>query len=174
MLVSIGRREENQDVVELFLECHTKIRRFVGGAKALAADLNEPRAEDVRAVRRYFAEALPLHAADEDESLVPRLRGRDPEVDRALTLMGQEHVEHAPWVRELVTRLLDVEAEPSRIALHRSRLAELASALEAHFEQHLGLEERVIFPRARELLSAAQQHEVLFELRARRGASTFR
>src|SRR5689334_19419821 len=83
-------------VIDLLLDCHGRIRHFLTLAERLAdappstppSDLSETAA----AVRRYFTVALPLHVADEDRSISPRLRARAPAV---AALLDELEVEHA-------------------------------------------------------------------------------
>jgi hypothetical protein len=116
MLIKLGARESGGDVVDALLECHERIRRFAALAVTLA-EARAPGAEEVREaagqVRRYFLEALPLHVADEDESIVPRLRGRDAEVDAALATMSAEHEGHRAPLAELVSTCAALEAAPA-------------------------------------------------------------
>jgi iron-sulfur cluster repair protein YtfE (RIC family) len=119
------------------------------------ADASAPGEGEVRdaaaAVRRYFAEALPLHMADEDEDLAPRLAGRDPEVDAALTALSREHVEHAEDVGRLVVLCAELERDPHRHAQLGPELSPLAHRLSTHLHAHLEREERVVFPALRRL-----------------------
>src|SRR6185503_861481 len=94
MLVSLGSpRGDERDVVDALLACHERIRRFSAMAVRIA-DAGGATELEIRdaaaAVRRYFAEALPLHVADEDEDLAPLLAGRDPAIDAALATMSAE------------------------------------------------------------------------------------
>ncbi len=84
MLTKIGKPAAAGDAVGLLLECHERIRSFLALARRIAevgpsAPGTVP--EAAARVRRYFTEALPLHARDEEESILPRLRGLDPTVD---------------------------------------------------------------------------------------------
>ena len=85
VLTRLGRGAGAADAVGLLLDCHERIRAFTAMASRLAAP-GDPGPDAIRdaaaRVHRYFAEALPLHAQDEEESLAPRLRGRDPDLDR--------------------------------------------------------------------------------------------
>ncbi|MGE5185042.1 MAG: hemerythrin domain-containing protein, partial [Acidobacteriota bacterium] len=98
MLHTLGKRAASEDVVDLLVECHGRIRKFLGFARALA-DKPEAPAGEVRAVagqiRRYFAVALPLHIADEEEAIMPRLAAASDDVTRALAAMHREHAAHA-------------------------------------------------------------------------------
>jgi iron-sulfur cluster repair protein YtfE (RIC family) len=169
MLTRIGAARPEGDVVDLLLDCHARIRSFTALAARLAAE--RPPATEVReaalGIRRYFVEALPLHARDEEESLVPRLSGTDPEVDRALAAMRQQHAEHGP-VLDRVVGLCDALAEaPERHDALAPELAEAAEALRVHFVGHLAPEEEIIFPAIRRL-PAAERDAIQQELRARR------
>src|SRR5687768_5521196 len=95
MLIQLSTRPRTsaQDLVELLGECHERIRGFVALARRAATLRHVPADQIARAcadVERYFSEALPLHVADEEESIAPRLRGLSPEVDDALAVMVQQ------------------------------------------------------------------------------------
>src|SRR5512140_1897216 len=65
-----------QDAVDMLLACHQRIRNFTGIALRLAEveGAGAPEiANAAEAVHRYYAIALPLHEADENESVYPRL-----------------------------------------------------------------------------------------------------
>ncbi|HET9953684.1 MAG TPA: hemerythrin domain-containing protein [Polyangiaceae bacterium] len=172
-LVSIGRRTEvttPPDLVALLLECHERIRTFAGIAVDVArrSDLSSSDvAEACRRCIRYFEQALPLHVLDEERSLLPRLSQTNEEVRAALTAMHNQHHAHEPQLVEFLAGLRDLEQDPLS-GDARARLEPVAVELAAQFEDHLVLEERVIFPAIREHLSVADQTEVLAELRARR------
>lgn len=163
-------REGDDDALDLLLACHERIRRFIGLAARLCedgADLTE-RAEAAERVRRYFAEALPRHVADEDASLLPRLRGQDPAIDAALAQMHAEHEAHAPHLARLVALCQALAQDPADAAA-RAALHPLATQLADDFAAHLALEEQVLFVGLRERLGPAGMAALLAELRARRG-----
>jgi iron-sulfur cluster repair protein YtfE (RIC family) len=154
MLVKLGARRDQGDVVDLMLECHERIRRFCAMAVQLAAAVgpkDDEVRESARAVRRYFAEALPLHVADEEDDLVPMLAGRDPEVDAALVAMANEHDEHAADIERLVELCAALDQDPASHATVRGEFATLATQLSDGFASHLDREERVLFPALRRL-----------------------
>jgi iron-sulfur cluster repair protein YtfE (RIC family) len=158
------------DLLALLLDCHERIRRFAALARTAGERGNAPEAQVVDAcasVERYFTQALPLHVQDEEESILPRLRGLAPEVDRALDDMASQHTAHALHLPAMLAASASVRAEPSAPD-RRAALAEVAVALEQELESHLQLEETVIFPAIRALLPAAVQAEIVKELRARR------
>lgn len=173
MPISLGqRRKDPADLVDLLLECHERIRSFVDLAQLAAtrADLSQADVTDACArVERYFTQALPLHVRDEEDSILPRLRGRDPEVDQALESMAAQHGEHAPGLRALLAASAALGQAPADADARRA-LASASTALAREFDAHLSLEEDVIFPALRRLLPAAALAEIVDELRARRRA----
>lgn len=174
VLVSIGPRAAGGDLVDLLLACHERIRRFVRLAEEVGRRDDVDDAEVIDACQRcerYFAEALPLHVADEEDSLVPRLRGISAEVDAALATMHAEHAAHPPLLGAFLDAARAVQAAPGDRA-RRARLGEAAARLAAAFAPHLAIEEQVLFPAIRAALSDADRAAIVRELRARRGGAT--
>jgi len=157
MLVQLGPRQPSEDVVDLLRDCHARIRRFLVQARQLAEAAEPPGVDpaEVRVVagqiRRYFIEAFPLHLADEDEQIAPRLAGASPDVDRALALMAGGHASHCSLVARLVAICASLEEDPRRLAVASIELARVAALLATELEAHLELEERAIFPALRRL-----------------------
>jgi len=165
-----GPRVASGELLQLLLECHGRIRSFVDLAEAIATRHEAPAAQVIQAcasVERYFTEALPLHVADEEQSLAPRLRGRSAEVDRALASMERQHTEHELKLAGLLSALSSVRREPQEAAL-KLELARATKVLGDDFSEHLTLEESIIFPAARQLLSVELRASILVELRQRR------
>jgi iron-sulfur cluster repair protein YtfE (RIC family) len=177
MLSRIGKPSAADDAVGLLLECHERIRSFLALARRIAeVGPSEPGSvpEAAARVRRYFTEALPLHAQDEEESLLPRLRGLDPVVDAELEAMAREHREHERPLRALVGACEQLAHGPESLP-ELAPVVEAATAeLERHFAEHLGREEAVIFPAVRRLLDRSADAAIVREIRARRGASMSR
>lgn len=174
MLIAIGRRAKSEGLVDLLLECHGRIRNFVQLAKHVGQRRDVTASEVVdacRACERYFIEALPLHVADEELSVLPRLRGLSPDVDDALATMHTQHREHEPLLCALLERLRAVREAPDEAEL-RARLAFVANALEEELGRHLKLEEEHLFPIIRRDMPEETQARVIDELRARRQPST--
>jgi iron-sulfur cluster repair protein YtfE (RIC family) len=172
MLTRLGKPAAAGDAVDLLLECHDRIRSFLALARRVAEAGPADRAEVPEAaarVRRYFTQALPLHAQDEEESILPRLRGRDPVVDAALHLMAREHAEHERPLGALVVACERLVREPGRHAELAPAIAAATAELERHFAGHLRREEEIIFPAMRRLLDPRADAEIGREIRARRG-----
>ena len=160
------------DAVDLLLECHERIRSFLALARWLARARPADRdaiSEAAMRVRRYFGEALPLHAKDEEQSLLPRLRGKDPKIDAALDAMVREHLEHERPLAVLVRACESLARDPDRYAEFAPALARATEELERHFDFHLRREEEIVFPAVRWLLNRSSDLEVVKEIRARRG-----
>ena len=173
MLTTIGGAAPEGDVVDLLLACHARIRSFTDLAARLAAarELSPAEVRDAALrVRRYFDEALPLHALDEEESVAPRLRGKDPALDEALAEMHREHEAHGATIGLVVALCGTLGESPERHAAIAPALADAAATLRDHFARHLAPEEALIFPALRRLLPPAELARMADELRARRGA----
>lgn len=175
MLGKIGRSVMQADAVDLLLECHGRIRAFL----AMATRLGEATAESAEAisdaavqVHRYFTLALPLHARDEEDSILPRLRGRDPVVTLQLEAMVREHQEHERPLGRLIEACAEIGADPGRHPRLAGIVLQAAAELERHFLDHLAREEEVIFPAVRRFLDAATDAVIVKEIRLRRRAAS--
>lgn len=170
MLIAMHSRAPPDDLIGLLLACHENIRCFARLAHTVAtradADDDEVR-EALSRVARYFREGLPLHVEDEERSLWPRLRALDGELDDALESMHHQHVDHAPLLAGLLVATHGAQRTP-RDADARRVLASASASLMDAMEEHLRLEEEVIFPAAQRVLAADEHVAVLGELRRRR------
>jgi hemerythrin-like domain-containing protein len=160
------------DVVDLLTACHQRIRFFIDLAVRLSesGDASNDQIHDAAArIVRYFSESLPLHVADEEESIVPRLSGRRPELDRTLDAMHREHEEHETPLQRLLQTCGTLQESPEQLPELRESLRDVASTLSKVFDAHLRQEEEIVLPAIRSLLSDKEQETMLSELRARRG-----
>ena len=121
MLVSLRRRaspplpRERDELLQLLLACHTRIRAFARLAEEMGRRRDLPAHEVADACRRcarYFEEALPLHVVDEEQSLVPRLIHRDRALDACLEAMQAQHVQHTAGTHALIAALHATECAP--------------------------------------------------------------
>jgi hypothetical protein len=126
--------------------CHAKIRQYMEGLTRLVTlpDLRDPRViPSAQMAVRYFSIGLPLHAADEDDSIAPRLATRVPGSEALLDALELEHGGIDACLARLIP-LLSVLAEggqPSRAAL-RAEVGFLRDILLPHIER----EEAELFP----------------------------
>lgn len=169
MLLTLGKKARDDDgsVAQRLLACHERIRRFCALGERLAAGAGADEARQAAAeLHRYFSIALPLHMADEEESVRPRLErlGGDAVAD-ALAEMAREHDQAEAVVAELVARWQEILDEPT--AARCAVTAGNAAWLTAHMRDHLGAEETRIFP-ALAKLPQPQLDAIVEEMRARR------
>jgi iron-sulfur cluster repair protein YtfE (RIC family) len=168
LLTRIGKRSPTgQNVVDRLLDCHQRIRSFCALALRLAGGAPPEQARDAaQQLVRYFTIGLPLHVADEDESIRPRLApvARD-DVETALATMSREHRQIEELVDELVRRWRALAETATPAACAATALG--ARSLDEHMRVHLAAEETIVFP-ALARLSLAQSDAILAEMQARR------
>jgi hemerythrin-like domain-containing protein len=182
MPLQIGQRPDHgfAEPLGLLSDCHRRIEYFLRVLWAIDRDAAGgslaagPRAE-LEAALTYFATVAPKHTADEEESLFPRLRAAgDPAAVHALHLLDRlerDHREtdrHHAAVDELGRRWLAADhLHQADVSALRAHLA----ALHAIYTEHIGVEDRDLFPAAARLLSNGQLIEVGHEMAARRKES---
>jgi iron-sulfur cluster repair protein YtfE (RIC family) len=169
-----GTPVREPDAVDLLLDCHERIRRFTRMAEWLCHAHDAPGLavqETAAAVHRYFTEALPLHSADEDGSIAPRLaRSRaGAEALAAAAAMARQHGPIEETLAALRPMWRAVADDPAALADHAPAMERLVDRLKGLWDTHLHLEEVVVFPAARRYLSASEKASVLKEMRERRG-----
>lgn len=168
---SLRRREPlKSDAVTMLVDCHARIRHFSAMAIAFA-EVEAPEheiADAAERLHRYFAHALPLHAEDEDRSVLPRLRGRDAALDARLEQMHAEHERIYALLAPQLQAWQALSRKPDQLRAEAARLAPLARELQSLFEQHLEGEEQHIFPALQRYLDRAELGAIEQEIRERR------
>jgi hemerythrin-like domain-containing protein len=178
-LLQIGRREDRRpdDVVGPLLDCHARIRAFtllarrIAGREGSLAEITDAAAS----VERYFRVALPLHVADEELSLRPRLLAAPVprEIALAFETMTEEHSAIEALIARLLPRWSALATRPSELAGLAAELVADTAELEWRFDAHLEREEQVLFPALEAHLGADVLVDVRAEMTARRvGAQT--
>jgi iron-sulfur cluster repair protein YtfE (RIC family) len=161
-----------EDVVASLLACHQRIRHFTGVAVKLAHAQGATPEEVVQAasgVHRYYTVSLPLHEADEEETVRPRLDAIGGEKLRhALLAMADQHLAIDELLERLLPLLVMVRNNPQAIHATGSEMCSITKALDEIFNAHLQLEEEVIFPAIREALPESVRAEMLREMQGRR------
>ena len=161
-----------EDAVDLLMGCHQRIRHFTGVAAKLAhaqgAGADEIR-QAAAGVYRYYSVSLPLHEADEEDTLRPRLdRVADERVRHALLAMADQHMAIDELIERLLPLLRLLEQNPDSQSQVGGEMCSLTKALDEIFRAHLDLEEAVIFPAIREVLPESARAEMLAEMQQRR------
>jgi hypothetical protein len=171
---STSAKPAEQGAIELLLACHQRIRHFSGVAVRLAHSEGSGEGEIVQAadgLYRYFTVALPLHEADENLSVHPRLRRAVPPGELAGPAADAMLDQHQA-IDELVERLLPLwiltRANPEKLPEVASEMCAIAGRLNEIFEIHLKLEEETIFPALQKYLSDTELAEIVREMQARR------
>jgi iron-sulfur cluster repair protein YtfE (RIC family) len=164
--------DQEEDAVDLLIACHTRIRHFTEAAVKLAhAQAASPDQIHMTAagIYRYFAVSLPLHEADEEDSLRPRLDPiADERVRHALLAMHDQHMAIDELVERLQPLLLLIEPNPAVLQSAGGEMCSITKALQEIFDAHLKLEEQVIFPAIRAVLGEKERATMLSEMRLRR------
>lgn len=165
-------KSSSDDVRELLLGCHQRIRHFTGVATKLAHAQGAAH-QEIRsaadAVYRYYAVSLPLHEADEEESLRPRLGAiADAKLQHALTAMHEQHMAIDDLLERLLPLLRMVGNNPELLADAGGEMCSITKALDEMFRAHLQMEEEVIFPAIDDPLTERDRSDLLREMRERR------
>ncbi len=167
-----AQQSKTEDAVDLLTGCHQRIRHFTGVAVKLAHAQGAAAEEIVQAaagVHRYYSVSLPLHEADEDHTLQPRLRPvADEQVRHALLAMGDQHQAIDELIERLLPLLVLVRNNPHALADVGGEMCCITNALEEILRAHLQMEEEVIFPAIRKALPESTLAEILHEMQERR------
>ncbi len=170
---STGTSAEIEDAISLLLGCHGRIRHFTAVALRLAEQRRAPasdRSQAARAVLRYYTMALPLHEADENESVYPRLKRAllPGELANANEQMIEQHKNIDATVAELIPMWQEVEHDPEAQDASGDRLRDCTEHLSALWSAHLKLEEEQVIPALRQHLTAEDLRAIQQEMRDRR------
>ncbi len=119
----------------------------------------------------YLERELPLHIADEEESLFPLLKRRadpDDDIDALLAILNDEHDTDHEYHRKLLEPLRAIAA--GRASADAVAFAHMARAFSVFQRRHLAWENGTILPLARKRLTAADQAAMGDAMAGRRGA----
>jgi len=159
---------------ELLQGCHARIRHYVQLGRTLATTRGVAEAEvadAAAAIYRYFNLALPMHEADEDETIYPRICSAQPAGGLVLDA-AKAMVEQHRAINELTVELLELcatlDRTPTRLTQLAPELDHVTRALEQVFGAHLLLEETVIIPALTDLFPPEVITEMLNEMNDRR------
>ncbi len=164
-----------EEPLELLLACHVRLRSFSALSLALATRTDLPPAEMADAAQRllrYFQVALPLHEADEEDSLAPALLATSAgsRVQDALGTMAAQHEQLHEILDALIPAWEGIAAAASEANAPRAvgvPAQSEARGLSNLIELHLDLEEKLVFP-AITLIEPAARKRLFAEIRGRR------
>jgi len=177
MPVQIGAKAHNfTDPTGLLSDCHRRVEMFLGMLQAVGEAMDQPAAEEtswsLQSALRYFGEAAPKHTADEEDSLFPRLRQLDhPEIHSAFSAIDKLECDHR-WTISLHDKVERLGAQ----YLSTGRLSDdeitefrsLVASLTAMYQEHIRVEEELIFPLAARVLSDTEKTAIGIEMAGRR------
>jgi len=180
MPVQIGANVHSfSDPTGLLSDCHRRIEMFLGSLEAIAKTIDRPVTEEtaraLTSALRYFRESAPKHTADEEKSLFPRLRRvHNPEVQAALERLEELEKDHR-WatsvhaeVENLGQRyLMCGRLSVDEVDKFRAAIAQLTSM----YQEHIRVEDSMIFPVAARLLSKDDRASMAREMAGRRNAA---
>ena len=176
MGIQIGAKPDSgfDDPIGMLIDCHRRIERFLE-ILLKVADRAHGRAltgEEIAAVQsalQYFRTGGRRHTADEEESLFPRLRteshaknfeevrGLESDHRNANNLHEVVDALYSVWIR---CGFLDPNDE--------QRLKSGTEELNHLYKEHIQVEEKVVFPRAGEMLDSRTIATIGLEFHARR------
>jgi hemerythrin-like domain-containing protein len=164
---------ESDDPIDLLLGCHQRIRHFTAVARRMVESPNAPAAqigEAAASVLRYYEIALPLHEADENDSIHPRLRKALPPGELAVAneSMVKQHVDIDALIAELVPLWRELRDAPQDLPKLASALRDKTARLERLWHLHLALEEDRVVPAMRRYLREEELAAITTEMRERR------
>jgi hemerythrin-like domain-containing protein len=170
--VPVSAAPKTESATDLLLGCHQRIRHFTDVAlrlATLAGATDADVASAAAAVHRYYTVGLPLHEADENETVYPRLaRVAADELAAANQAMYDQHRELDALIADLVPLWAELMQHPRRLSELQPRLQPLTERLSQLWNTHLDLEEATVFPAMGGSLSAADLAAMAAEMRARR------
>ena len=164
---------KEETAVDALLGCHDRIRYFTDLSRKLSRAAGQPPA-DVASVdekiHRYFTVALPLHEADENVSLDPRLRRSVPEerLAEASAEMVRQHKDIDQVVAQLIPMWDTLRRQPDALNDLAPALRDRSDRLQELFNGHLTLEEQTVFPAVRQFMSQADLDAIRAEMKERR------
>jgi hemerythrin-like domain-containing protein len=177
MPVQIGAPTHDfSDPTGLLSDCHRRIEMFLGALNAVARVIDRPLADDASraldSALRYFREAAPKHTSDEEESLFPRLRQvHHSDVQFALSRLDaleEEHRQAAPLHAEIERLGQQCLSRGSLSPEEAGAFHKAVAALVSMYEQHISVEDSLVFPLAARLLSQTDKAAIANEMATRR------
>ena len=180
MLIRIGAHPDHgfDEPLDLLSDCHRRIEHFLAVLTAFARQSDRPlepaERSQLEGALVYFATAAPRHTADEEHSLFPRLRAlRDPAARAALDTVARLEHEHA--IADVAHKAVNAIVRRWLVAgglteSDRAELRDQLASLKAIYDEHIGIEDRELFPAARRLLSSEEISDIGREMERRRRA----
>ncbi|MGI5862165.1 MAG: hemerythrin domain-containing protein [Myxococcales bacterium] len=156
------------------LACHEKLRRFIELSASLAAGKESPEsvAASAAAIYDFLMVSLPIHMADEDYAIAPKLRtaGAPDVVQQALEVLAYQHSDLQAMIGRMASTWRTLAEQPERLPELASRLESGTARLAAVLEAHLALEEEMLIPALEKHLAPETRALIAREIRLRPSA----
>jgi hemerythrin-like domain-containing protein len=161
------------DPLGMLRACHRRIEQALERIARVAeleraGPLDERARTALRQVLHYVATGVPRHAADEEESLFPRLK--EARQEQACAALAHEHqaLDAAHAELEALGQAL-LRAGRFVDAADRERFSQVIAFLNATYAAHIRVEDDEVFPAAAEAVAADDLDRIGAEMAARRG-----
>ncbi len=176
MAITIGAKPDSgfDDPISMLKDCHRRIEHFlhilcVVVERAAGRAMTDEETAAIQSALAYFRTGGQRHTADEEESLFPRLLAEfGAERLKELSRLESEHQEaydlHAA-ADALYTAWIEFG---SLVPDDTQRLLLITRQLKYLYEEHIQVEEKIVFPRAAEILDSETIAAIGREFRARR------
>ncbi len=182
MPISLGHKIENDytNPLGMLSDCHRRIEKFLTllitiTEQARGRALSREQQEALASALQYFRQSAPKHTLDEEESLFPRLQASEHEAMKAalvrLEALRADHLVADEKHKEIDTLGAQWLNEGGLAKASVQRLSRLLEDLHHIYDNHIGIEDREIFPLAGQVLNRAEIAAVGGEMAARRGVS---
>jgi len=176
MPVQIGTKPDSgfDDPIGMLTDCHRRIEQFLAilvlvAERAAGRALSGEESAAVDAALQYFRKGGQRHNADEEESLFPRLRAaaRDEGFKEIEGL--ESYHRDANYLHQAVEKLYHSWTQGGTLSgPDQADLVSMTQRLKRLYEEHIRLEEQVVFPRAASVLNKESIAAIGQEFRARR------
>jgi hemerythrin-like domain-containing protein len=176
MGIQIGAKPDSgfDDPIGMLKDCHRRIEHFlhilcVVVKQAAGRTLTDEENAAIQAALNYFCTGGQRHNADEEESLFPRLRAESSsEALQELSALENDHHD-ASDLHAAADTLYTAWIEFGLLSSDdEQRLLLIAKQLKHLYEEHIQIEEKIVFPRAAEILDGRAIAAIGREFRARR------
>lgn len=180
MAVQLGSRGQADfsQPIELLMDCHRRIESFLGVLERVVEQYGDRELDDearraLATALDYFRHAAPKHTADEEESLLPRLRAQEcdglAQVLADAERIERDHVEAAAMHDDVDVVGRAWLAEGRLPAPAAGRLREELRRLRLLYTGHIAFEDQRLFPAAAEALGCEELAAMGREMAGRRG-----
>ncbi len=176
MAIQIGAKPDSgfDNPIGMLIDCHRRIERFLHvlcmvANRAWNRALTDEEVTAIQSALQYFRVGGLRHTADEEESLFPRLRA-EPTAGKFEEIGGLENDHrNANDLHAMVDTLYSVWIAAGVLSPEGElRLRSGTEKLKHLYQEHIQIEEKIVFPRAVEMLNSRTIAVIGREFRARR------